>query len=203
MVTLRPYRPDDLDALYDICLVTGAAGQDATPLHNDGKLIGHIYAAPYGVLEPDWAMVAEDDDGVAGYIVGTPSTDAFAARLEREWWPALREQYAAPTFEPTEADRGRIATIMRPGGNPAELVAEYPAHIHMNLRSRLRGQGVGLALLQHWVEQARNAGVPGIHLGASATNTGGMAFWQKGGFVPLERNERSVWFGMKLDQEAG
>jgi GNAT superfamily N-acetyltransferase len=198
MVTLRGFRPDDLDALYDISLVTGAAGQDATSLHNDGRLIGHIYSAPYAIIEPAQAIVAEDEQGVAGYIVGTFDTDAFAARLEREWWPPLRQQYAAPAFDPTEADRGRIATIMRPSGNPPELVAEYPAHIHMNLRARLRGQGVGMELLRRWIELARAGGVRGIHLGASATNAGGIAFWQKGGFLPLQRNERAVWFGMKL-----
>jgi GNAT superfamily N-acetyltransferase len=198
MVTIRSYQPADLDALYDICLVTGASGQDATPLHNEGQLIGHIYAAPYAVLEPAQTFVAEDEEGVAGYIVGTFDTDAFSDRLERDWWPALRVRYAQPAFEPTEADRNRIATIMRPSPNPAGIVAAYPAHIHMNLRARLRGQGVGMALLRRWVAQAREAGVKGIHLGAGATNTGGIAFWQKGGFVPLERNERSVWFGMKL-----
>ena len=198
MVTLRAYRPEDLDALYDICLVTGAAGHDATPLHNDGRLIGHIYAGPYGVLEPAQAIVAEDEQGVAGYIVGTYDSDGFEARLEREWWPALREHYADPTLVLSQADRQRVATIMRPSGNPPEIVAEYPAHIHMNLRTRLRGQGVGMALLRRWVEQARLAGVAGIHLGASATNAGGIAFWQKGGFVPLQSNERTAWFGMKL-----
>jgi GNAT superfamily N-acetyltransferase len=198
MVTIRSYQPADLDALYDICLVTGASGQDATPLHNDGQLIGHIYAAPYAVLEPAQTFVAEDEEGVAGYIVGTFDTDAFSDRLARDWWPALRERYAQPAFEPTEADRNRIATIMRPSPNPAGIVAAYPAHIHMNLRARLRGQGVGMALLRRWIAQAREAGVKGIHLGAGATNTGGIAFWQKGGFVPLERNDRSAWFGMTL-----
>lgn len=198
MVTLRPYRPDDLEALYDICLVTGNAGQDASALHNDGKLVGHIYSAPYGVIEPAQAIVAEDDEGVAGYIVGTFDTDAFAAKLERDWWPALRAQYADPALELTDADRQRVAAIMRPHQDPPELVAEYPAHIHMNLRWRLRGQGVGMALLRRWVEQARAAGVKGIHLGASASNAGGIAFWQKGGFVPLQSNERTAWFGMRL-----
>lgn len=198
MVAIRSYRSDDLDALYDICLSTGAAGQDATALHNDGRLIGHIYAAPYGVLEPAQAIVAEDEAGVAGYIVGTFDTDVFAERLEQEWWPALRQRYADPDFSPTEADRGRIATIMRPSANPSAIVAEYPAHIHMNLRPRLRGQGIGMALLQRWIGEARQAGVKGIHLGASASNAGGIAFWNKGGFLPLENNERTAWFGMRL-----
>lgn len=199
MVELRPYRPGDLAALYDICLMTGDSGQDATSLHRDGKLIGHVYAAPYGVLEPGNVFVAEDEHGVGGYIVGTYDTGAFNARLEREWWPALREHYAAVgKIALTAADRQRLETIRNPESNPSDIVARYPAHIHMNLLPRLRGQRVGTGLLQHWVTQARDAGITGIHLGANAGNSGGVAFWSRSGFTPLQTIGRTVWFGMAL-----
>ena len=198
MVTIRGYRPDDLPALYDICLTTGASGQDATALHSDPELIGQLYAAPYGVLEPERVLLAEDSLGVAGYIVGTFDTDGFVARQERDWWPALRQRHAESSPAWTAADRQRIAAIHRPERNPEAIVARYPAHIHMNLRSRLRGQGVGTMLLQRWVAMARAAGVPGIHLGANAGNVGGIAFWQRSGFVPLQTIGRTVWMGMTL-----
>ncbi|WP_332702605.1 GNAT family N-acetyltransferase [Devosia sp.] len=199
MVALRPYRPDDLEALYEICLVTGDSGDDASPLHNDRKVIGHLYSAPYGVLEPEQVILAEDEQGVAGYIVGTFDSDGFAARLEREWWPALRQHYAGvPASELTETDRQRIGAIVEPSFNPPGIVARYPAHIHMNLLPRLRGQRVGSALLERWIAQARAAGVRGIHLGANAKNTGGIAFWTRSGFEPLQSNDRTVWFGMDL-----
>ncbi|WP_108397803.1 GNAT family N-acetyltransferase [Devosia submarina] len=198
MVNLRAVRPDDLPMLYQICLVTGAAGQDASRLHNDPDLIGHIYAAPYAVLEPAQALVAEDEQGVAGYLVGTFDTDRFAEQLEQHWWPALRERYADPTRKLTEADRARVESIMQPERNPADLVETYPAHIHMNLLPRLRGKGIGRALVQKWVVQARGAEVRGIHLGASAGNAGGIAFWQKVGFTPVKRTDRTAWFGMAL-----
>ena len=70
----------------------------------------------------------------------------------------------------------------------------------MNLRTRLRGQGVGTALLRRWVEKARAAGVPGIHLGASASNGGGVAFWQRSGFEPIETIGRTMWMGMALTE---
>ena len=199
MLTLRQARPDDLEALYNICLVTGASGQDASGLHNDPQLIGHIYVAPYVVIEPEHALVAEDDTGVAGYLVGTHDTDRFAQALEKDWWPALRDKYRNPALDLTPADRKRVAAIMAPDADPPDLVARYPAHIHMNLLPRLRGQGVGRALTERWVAGARAAKVKGIHLGAGASNTGGRAFWAKVGFTPLEANERSAWFGMALD----
>lgn len=197
MLALRPYRPEDLDALYAICLQTGDASKDATPLHSDPQLVGHIYAAPYGVLEPENVFVAEDDAGVAGYVVGTHDSNRFTERLERDWWPDLRAKYADTTGM-TEADRDRIAAIMLPDKTPADIVAGYPAHIHMNLLSRLRGQRVGTRLLDMWVEQAKAAGVSGIHLGASASNSGGIAFWTRSGFTPLREEPGAVWFGMTL-----
>lgn len=197
MLALRPYRPEDLNALYAICLQTGDASKDATPLHSDHQLVGHIYSAPYGVLEPDNVFVAEDEAGVAGYVVGTHDSNRFAERLEQEWWPALRARYADTTGM-TEADRDRIAAIMRPEKTPADIVAGYPAHIHMNLLSRLRGQRVGTRLLDMWVTQAKAAGVSGIHLGASASNSGGIAFWTRSGFTPLREEPGVVWFGMPL-----
>jgi len=197
MVTLRPYQAGDLDALYHICLVTGDAGKDASALHSDGQLIGHLYAAPYGVLEPEHVLVAEDAEGVAGYIVGTYDSRTFAERLEAEWWPGLRQRYAN-TSGLTEADRARVAAIMRPHTTPSELVAAYPAHIHMNLLERLRGQRVGTQLLEAWRQKARADGVTGIHLGANAGNTGGIAFWTRSGFVPQAQVGGTVWFGMDL-----
>lgn len=198
MAELRAYREGDLDALYHVCLVTGDSGRDASALHRDGKLIGHIYAAPYAALEPHNVFVVEDDAGVAGYVVGTHDTNGFAERLERDWWPALRQHYAGLAADAlTSADQARVDVIVKPHVTPADIVAQYPAHIHMNLLPRLRGQKLGWGLLQLWVEQAREAGVTGIHLGASPTNATGIAFWTRSGFTHL-RTEGAAWFGMTL-----
>jgi GNAT superfamily N-acetyltransferase len=205
MTTIRQARSDDLDQIYTISLVTGDAGQDATPLHRDGKLIGHIYSAPYVVLSPTTAFVVEDAEGVAGYIVGAYDTRAFEAQLERDWWPALRNANPEPQGDPElwDADQKRIAAIHHPSFAPAAIIDVFPAHIHMNLLSRLRGQGMGTKLLDTWLSQARRDGITAVHLGASATNAGGIGFWGSRGFERLgpplvEPSERTVWFGQML-----
>ena len=116
---IRPYRPSDLDELYRICLLTGDAGQDATALYQDPRLLGHIFAAPYGVLEPALAFVAEDAAGVGGYIVGALDTQAFEERLESDWWPGLRGRYPDPAPGLPEGqrtpDQQLAHVIHRPG----------------------------------------------------------------------------------------
>jgi hypothetical protein len=82
--------------LYRICLLTGDDGRDASSLYNDPRLLGHFFAAPYGLFEPALAFVAEDTAGVGGYILGALDTQAFEERLERTWWPHLRARYPDP-----------------------------------------------------------------------------------------------------------
>jgi hypothetical protein len=93
MPDIRPFRTVDLEALYAVSLATGHEGGDASHLYEDRKLIGHIYAAPYARLDPDFALVACDEHGVAGFAVGTPDTAVWFRRLERDWWPSLRNIY--------------------------------------------------------------------------------------------------------------
>ena len=64
---IRPYRPGDFGAVYEICLLTGYLGEDASGLYDDPLLPGHLSAGPYVTLEPELAFMLEDDRGVAGY----------------------------------------------------------------------------------------------------------------------------------------
>ena len=196
---IRPYNSNDLDALYAICLATGNAGADATALYKDPKLMGHIYAGPYGVLAPELCFVVEDENGVAGYIVGALDTMAWIARLEKDWWPDLRARYADTTHildAERTPDEQRIAAFHHPERPPSEVVAPSPAHIHMNILPRLQGQGMGSQLLQTWLANAKEQGATSVHLGASKSNLGGVAFWRKQGFeeIALPNLEtRTIW----------
>lgn len=182
---IRPYAPGDLDALYDISLKTGLAGGDATHLHAEPRIIGDIYAAPYAILEPDLALVVEDTEGVAGYMLGTLDTRAFEARQDQDWWPALRARYPDPKGVPgaqRTPDQARAARIHRPVATPEPLVAAYPAHLHINLLPRLQGQGVGERLVTTWLTLIRSRGANGVHLGCNAGNHRALRFYDRYGF---------------------
>src|SRR3954462_473648 len=127
MLTVRPFRADDLDDLYDISLATGEAGGDGAHLYVDPKLIGHIYSAPYASLEPQLALVVEDEQGVAGFAVGTADTSAWEKRVERECWPSLRAQYAMPPEADAQLtpDQRRIFTIYRPTRTPRPVALNF------------------------------------------------------------------------------
>jgi GNAT superfamily N-acetyltransferase len=193
---LRLFRAADFEACYAISLATGFEGDDAAYLYRDPKLMGHIYLAPYALLEPALAFVVEDRDGVAGFAVGTTHTVAWEDRLARDWWPSLRRQYADPANVPAEArtpDQRRAFMIHHPSRTPVAVTGAHPAHPHMDLLPRLQGRGVGSRLLGLWLEKAANVH---IHVGVNRANRGGARFWLARGFRELPvPSERTLWMG--------
>jgi len=202
---VRPVEPDDLPALYRIALLTGDNGADASALYKDPRLIGHIYAAPYALLSPKTAFVAEDAQGVAGYIVGALDTHAFEARLERDWWPELRAQYADPSDQAPDtwtADQMRAWMIHHPYLTPDRVLAGHPSHLHINLLPRLQGQGMGKALMDRLLGLLADLGSPGVHLGTGLANVRARRFYAIYGFNTVERpagaRSRTVWMQYRL-----
>lgn len=202
---IRGYRPDDQDGLYAVSLATGDAGGDAAALYRDRTLIGHIYVGPYVALLPELVLVAEDADGVAGYVLGAADTRAFEARQEVEWWPALRAAYPDPLATPPEqrtADQQRCHRIHHPLRMPEDLLREYPSHLHINLLPRLQGRGVGRELVGRWLRLAADRGSAGVHLGVNAGNGRAMGFYGSCGFhripVSVPGAPLAVWFAVRL-----
>jgi GNAT superfamily N-acetyltransferase len=207
MPEFRPFKSEDLDALYEISLATGLAGGNAAHLYEDKTLMGHIYSAPYALLDPGLAMVAVDEQGVAGFAVGTHDTKAWEDRLDLEWWPGLRARYTAPTETeglPLTPDQRRIDMIFHPERTPVQVAAPYPAHLHMNILPRLQNQGVGSKLLHIWLEAARGRRVEAVHVGVNRANTSATRFWGRRGFIEIpmgQSEERTLWMGRKIRDE--
>jgi GNAT superfamily N-acetyltransferase len=179
MLKIRPFDPDDLDALYRISLATGFAGGAASRLYADSKLMGHIYSAPYALLEPSLALIVEDEEGVAGFAVGTTDTTAWEQKLERDWWPSLREQYVKPLEADASGwtrDQRRAFMIHCPTHTPPAVAQRYPAHLHMNLLPRIQGRGVGSKLFDRWLLVASGRGTKAIHVAINRDNVGALEF---------------------------
>jgi ribosomal protein S18 acetylase RimI-like enzyme len=205
MPEIRNYRTDDLAALYRVCLETGAAGQDATHLYRDPKIIGHIYAGPYGVLAEESALVVEDESGVAGYIIGPVDTYAFEKKLEAEWWPKLRSLYADPSGKPLDswsADERLQYLIHHPPRTPRRISEPYPSHLHIDLLPRVQGRGIGRTLLDSWFSKVRALGSRGAHLGVGPANFRAVTFYRRYGLVEIERIGlpfNVIYFGKAFD----
>jgi ribosomal protein S18 acetylase RimI-like enzyme len=150
-------------------------------------------------------FVAEDSQGVGGYIVGVPDTRAFEERLEAEWWPGLRKLYRDPSDAPRagwNADEFMSYRIHHPSRTASEIAEPFPAHLHINLLPRLRGRGVGRRLMERWLGAIRDMGAQGAHLAVGAANGRAIRFYRACGFHELDHASRptsaAVWFAKSL-----
>ncbi len=70
----------------------------------------------------------------------------------------------------------------------ASLYNQYPAHLHINVRSEFRSVGLGGILLEKLELACRRSGVRGLHL-VTAEGNRNVSFYEKYGFAEAARAE--------------
>jgi ribosomal protein S18 acetylase RimI-like enzyme len=197
-MAIRSYRPDDLDAVYEICLRTGDAGSDASHLVSDPDLPGHVYAGPYLALCPELAFVLDDDGAVAGYVIGALDTRAFVDAYRERWLPRLTSSHPPPVAPPATHEERLLDVLHRPELLLTPSFPEHPSHLHVNLLPGAQGRGQGRALVETICDALRAAGSPGIHLGVQRRNERAVGFYARAGFEQLHDDADAVFFGRAL-----
>jgi GNAT superfamily N-acetyltransferase len=196
---VRRFQLEDLARLRQICVLTGAAGGDATGRWSTDDLLPDLFLEPYLTYAPDWAWVVDPGDGPVGYLVAVPDTRRFVTWWRAKWapWFALRYARPEPPYSPEEelVERGFEPQILL----MPELHA-YPAHLHIDLLPEAQGSGRGRALIETLVSALTDAGVPGVHLSMDPANVGARMFYARTGFEELESSTpEAPLLGRRID----
>ncbi len=197
-LAIRSYHPSDLVSIYNICLLTGNSGKDASHLFNDPNLLGHFYAAPYAVLEPGLCFILTVDKKPCGYILGTQNSENFAVNSEKHWFPVLRPQYPLDK-KYKSAMESRIVQLIHEGYKPKPGLLNYPAHLHIDILPVAQRKGMGRKMIETFTGKLRSLNVPALHLEVGKQNKNAVLFYQKAGFEIIHEYEFSIAFGMKLE----
>ena len=193
---IRRYREADLGAVYDVCVRTAAAGTDARGKYHSDDLMPDLFAGPYVFLEPDFAFVLDHGRRAVGYVIGTPDTAAFVRAYRARWIPRMAGRYPLPPDTgsldpeppepPASPDEEMIALHHRPERLLWPGLAEYPAHLHIDLLPPFQGAGHGRALMETFYAAAQRAGAAGVHVTVMAANGRALGFYRRLGFRRLE-----------------
>ena len=197
-IEIRSYQHSDLNSLYSICLRTGNSGKDATDIYKDPKLLGHFYAAPYAILEPELTFIVTLNGQPSGYILGTKNSEEFWKRSESEWFPNLREQYPLPKEDDISAD-ANIIRLIHKGYILKKELADYSAHLHVDLLPNIQGKGLGKKVMLTFIDKLRELKVSALHLEVGKKNLGAIGFYKKMGFHKIIEYEHSIAFGIILN----
>lgn len=181
-----------------ICCETGKSG---APIEQDRwKFFGEHWVGPYQTILPDWTWVAIEStqnqaDEVIGYLTGCPDSALLARkRVFRFDFPLilsiLHKSYPINTDVKRYLKR-RFKLEKTPEGLFPENVSSmlrtlYPAHLHINLTEKARGNGTGRKLIETYFEALREKRVCGVHVHCGSAP---VPFYERLGFQKLHSIE--------------
>jgi hypothetical protein len=88
--------------------------------------------------------------------------------------------------------RGGAALQRRPHVN----LQSFPAHLHLNVASGWRGEGIGRQLLLAFLEQMRSLGVKGVHANSTDLNRDAGRLFDRVGFRIADSKPTCQWSGL-------
>lgn len=194
---IRNFNITDLCYLYEICLKTGKSGNDATHLYKDPNILGHFYAAPYAIFEPELTFILTMDNLPIGYILGTKNSMEFEKISKTSWFPYLKEKYSYPQDDDISPEANITRKIFKGYEFETDLI-DYPAHLHIDILTCGQGKGLGIKLMNTFIEKLKSLNIIGLHLQVGKSNRNAIQFYQKIGFALIKENEFSITFGMKI-----
>ncbi|MBX6372572.1 MAG: GNAT family N-acetyltransferase [Acidothermus sp.] len=188
---VREYRLQDLPALRRICVLTGDAGQDATGLFGTDDLLPDLFLAPYVEYAPECGFVLDSAGEPVGYVVGVPDTGEFVAWYRATWIPRLESKYPKPT-DPGTLEADLIAGHYAPERMLRPELADFPAHLHIDILPDHQGRGWGRALMSTEFDALRERGARGVHVAVSTRNVRAHGFYEKLGFRRISESENGA-----------
>jgi ribosomal protein S18 acetylase RimI-like enzyme len=182
---IRPYQPTDRSAVFQLCGDTAFFGEPLERCFDARELFLDYFATYYTDVVGDHLWVAKEDDGsIDGYIMGCPDTDAYGVWL-RDHIQQLKRKFFTLRYRGLTPRTLKMIWGYWHLTGPYIDLSPYPAHFHINTRSDRRGQGIGSALMQHYLDQLRGEKIGGVHLETTSENKIAVPWYEELGFQLL------------------
>lgn len=160
-VRIRPYHPTDRASVRRLCCETGFLGNPVDVLFQDRELFADLFTNAYLDHEPEWALVAEVDDRVVGYLLGAVSQHFDLTLMRSGFRTAARMLFRLATGRYAGHPRsGRfVRWLLTCGFSEQPKHPPHAAHLHWDLDRGFRGRGICVHLWNVYEQRLREAGV--------------------------------------------
>ena len=188
---IRPYRPEDREAVRAICADTGFLGKPIQAVFEDRELFADYLTAYYTDKEPQSTFVCELDGVVKGYVMGS----RFPKRKSRyEMWllPRLAVTGLWRCFtRPYNADTRRyMRWILTRARQENPFTPPNIPHFHFNIRPEARSISSSRELVDIYLKYLRDHGEKQVYAQVVAyeTRRAGRTF-ERYGFRVIDERE--------------
>ena len=193
MWTIRRYQPTDRAAVRQLAGDTAHFGDPIERFLDAREVFLDAFASFYTDVMDRYLWIAEEDGVLLGYLMGCPDTidynEWFRSNVRQVAWHAATLRYRGVFTRKSIGYIWRYAHVRIPY---VDLVP-YPAHLHINTRTDMRGSGIGTALMKTYLDQLRHENVPGVHLETSSENKIAVPWYERLGFQLLQRTPSNLY----------
>jgi len=186
---VRKYRPQDRDAVRNLCCATGFLGQPIDPVFEDRDLFADFLTRYYLRYEPESAFVLESDGRLVGYMLGClhPLRIQFHNALQNIWYFFIL-LWRYPRYQ--ARSRKFIRWVLWNGWREVPAAPRRTPHIHINFLPEARGSAAAKELFDAFMEYLSASGVKRVYgQMASFESRRGEAMFRRYGFKLINRSE--------------
>ena len=167
---IRPYRPDDKDALKNVCRITAHKSYKKSQKTLEAAVI--LYNDYYTEMEPENIFVAaNDNDEAVGYILCSTDEKKFLKETNTTYKKRLDGVCPSKNIEFSLA---RVLTRLLP--------KKYRAHLHIDILPDYQKMGLGTLLMDAEREHLFSLGIPYLTVLSIDVESNGYRFYKKYGF---------------------
>ncbi|MFZ5800515.1 MAG: GNAT family N-acetyltransferase [Candidatus Omnitrophota bacterium] len=186
-IIIRNFTPEDKEAVREICADTAFMGAPVEHFFTDRRAFVDLAISYYTDFEPQSLFVAQADKEVVGYLAGCKDTRQYKRIFSQHILPVVVVRLIfSPAILRIKNLRffwAGVKSLLKGELRRPDCLKAFPAHLHINIREGFRKQGIGLKLIERYLEYLKAEGVNGLHL--YSFSPGGQSFFQRIGFKPI------------------
>jgi ribosomal protein S18 acetylase RimI-like enzyme len=158
---IRPYGEADREAIRRLCCDTGYLGGPVEALFQDRELFADLFTRPYLDHAPEWALVAEVDGGLVGYLLGATSRHFDLMLMRSGFRTASKMLFRLATGRYAHHARSErfVRWLLTAGFWEQPKHPANAAHLHWDIAKGFRGRGICRRLWDVYEKRLRAAGV--------------------------------------------
>jgi hypothetical protein len=201
-IRLRPYRPEDREAVRRICADTGYLGNPIDPVFEDRELFADYLTGYYTRFEPEALLVCEVEGEVRGYLMGCrhallKQAYQFFANFVvagKALYRCVRRPYNIPS-------RSFLRWVLMNSWREVPVTPRNTPHFHMNVLPDARSVQNTRALIRTFLDFLRSHGYHSVY-GQMVTYSGRrtLSLFRRYGFRVLDRVEVTKYRSMQRDR---
>lgn len=158
---------------------------------HDREVFADLVTRYYTDFEPQSLWVADYQGRAVGYLSGCLDNRRYMRIMFARIIPAVFARSAlrgAFLHQDTrQLLKAGLKSLVLGSFNRKDVSYAYPAHLHIDLDRAFRHQGLGLALVERFLEQLRQSRLSGVQASVCQDNRPACAFFERIGFSVLGR----------------